>query len=91
MPGSLSKTKHRILAIQGTEKTTKAMGLIATVKTKRLKDAFEKSNFYIEDSHKEIIDELNEKKAFSDELMGKLASAIAEFKKTYEAKKGETK
>ena len=49
MPGSLSKTKHRILAIQGTEKTTKAMELIATVKTKRLKDAFEKSNFYIEE------------------------------------------
>ncbi|MBR5990298.1 MAG: F0F1 ATP synthase subunit gamma, partial [Bacilli bacterium] len=49
MPGSLSKTKHRILAIQGTEKTTKAMELIATVKTKRLRDAFEKSNFYIEE------------------------------------------
>ena len=46
---------------------------------------------YIEDSHKEIIDELNEKKAFSDELTAKLASAITEYKKAYEIQKEETK
>ena len=46
---------------------------------------------YIEDSHKEIIDELTEKKAFNDELTNKLAEAIKEYKKTYELKKGETK
>jgi F0F1-type ATP synthase alpha subunit len=46
---------------------------------------------YIEDSHKEIIDELNEKKAFSDELSEKLIAAIKEYKKTYELKKEETK
>gem|GEM_PF-6019646 len=46
---------------------------------------------YIEDSHKEIIDELNEKKAFNDELNEKLITAIKEYKKTYELKKEETK
>lgn len=49
MGGSLSKTKHRIAAIKGTEKTTKAMGLIATVKSKRLRDAYDKSNLYLEE------------------------------------------
>ncbi|MBR3266763.1 MAG: F0F1 ATP synthase subunit alpha, partial [Bacilli bacterium] len=46
---------------------------------------------YIEDSHKEIINELTEKKAFNDELTEKLVTAIKEFRKTYELKKGETK
>ncbi|MCQ2800050.1 MAG: ATP synthase F1 subunit gamma [Bacilli bacterium] len=46
---SLSKTKHRISAIQGTRKTTKAMGLIATVKTKTLRTAFDKNNLFLEE------------------------------------------
>ena len=46
---------------------------------------------YIEDSYKEIINELNKNKAFTDELNEKLVSAIKEYKKTYEIEKKETK
>ncbi len=46
---------------------------------------------YIEDSHKEIIDELNEKKAFSDELNERLIAAIKEYKSIYKLKKEVTK
>ncbi len=43
---SLAKTKRRINSIKGTEKITKAMELVATVKTKRFSDMHEKGNEY---------------------------------------------
>lgn len=42
MSQSLAKTKRRITSIENTEKTTKAMELIASVKTKRFRVAYEK-------------------------------------------------
>jgi len=46
---SLAATKHRIRSIKNTEKTTNAMELIATVKMKKLRDAYEKSRLYSEE------------------------------------------
>lgn len=46
MSGSLSKTKRRILSIEATEKTTKAMELISSVKLKRFSRAKELSSLY---------------------------------------------
>jgi len=46
MSAGLTKTKRRIASISSTEKTTKAMELIATVKLKRFLDAFEKEKYY---------------------------------------------
>ncbi len=46
MSTSLTKTKRRINSIESTEKTTKAMELIANVKTKRFRDAYEKGLLY---------------------------------------------
>lgn len=43
---SLAKTKRRINSIKGTEKITKAMELVATVKTKRFSSMHEKGNEY---------------------------------------------
>ncbi len=43
---SLAKTKRRINSIKGTEKITKAMELVATVKTKRFSLMHEKGNEY---------------------------------------------
>lgn len=42
----LTKTKHRIVSIENTEKTTKAMGLIAMVKLKRFLLDYEKEKQY---------------------------------------------
>ncbi|MBQ7994657.1 MAG: ATP synthase F1 subunit gamma [Bacilli bacterium] len=42
----LNKTKRRIASIKGTEKTTKAMEMIATVKLKRFRDAFDRESVY---------------------------------------------
>lgn len=42
----LNKTKHRIASVKGTEKITKAMELIATVKIKRFKDENSKESLY---------------------------------------------
>ena len=39
---SLAKTKRRINSIKGTEKITKAMELVATVKTKRFSTLHDK-------------------------------------------------
>ncbi len=49
MAAELSKTKRRIASIEATEKTTKAMGLIAMVKLRRLFSSFENSNLYSEE------------------------------------------
>lgn len=46
MSNSLAATKHRILSIENTEKTTKAMELIAMAKMKKLRDAYDKSRLY---------------------------------------------
>ncbi len=46
MSTSLAKTKRRISSIRSTEKTTKAMELIASVKVKRFRDAYEKGLQY---------------------------------------------
>ncbi len=45
----LVKTKHRITSIENTEKTTKAMELIAMVKLRRFLDAYEKEKQYSEE------------------------------------------
>lgn len=45
----LTKTKHRIVSIENTEKTTKAMELIAMVKLKRFLDDYEKEKMYGEE------------------------------------------
>lgn len=42
----LAKTKHRIASVKGTEKITKSMELIATVKIKRFRTASEKESLY---------------------------------------------
>lgn len=49
MSVGLSKTKHRINSVKGTEKITKAMGLIATVKLKKLLNASNKERLYSEE------------------------------------------
>ncbi len=46
MASSLHKTKHRITSIENTEKTTKAMGLIAMVKLRQFLSNYEKSKLY---------------------------------------------
>lgn len=46
---SLAKTKHRIASIKGTEKITKAMELVATVKTKRFLTAYERGKTYAQE------------------------------------------
>lgn len=46
MSVSLAKTKRRISSIESTEKTTKAMELIASVKTKRFRLSYERSLEY---------------------------------------------
>ena len=43
----LTKTKRRIASIQSTQKITKAMGMVATVKLKRFRDVFEASQAYV--------------------------------------------
>jgi F-type H+-transporting ATPase subunit gamma len=45
----LNKTKRRIQAVKGTEKITKSMELIATVKLKKYKDAVEKTSLYAQE------------------------------------------
>jgi F-type H+-transporting ATPase subunit gamma len=45
----LNKTKRRIQAVKGTEKITKSMELIATVKLKKYKDAVEKTSLYTQE------------------------------------------
>ena len=42
----LNKTKRRIASIQSTQKITKAMEMVATVKLKRFRDAFDRSADY---------------------------------------------
>lgn len=42
----LNKTKRRILSVRSTQKITKAMGMVATVKLKRFKDGFEQESAY---------------------------------------------
>ncbi len=54
MSTSLAKTKRRILSIEATEKTTKAMELIASVKTKRFRLAYDKGKQYA-DEFKDIM------------------------------------
>lgn len=49
MASSLAKTKRRIASIQGTEKITKAMGLTATVKTKKFLAMHEQSVAYTQE------------------------------------------
>ena len=49
MASSLAKTKRRIASIQGTEKITKAMGLTATVKTKKFLALHEQSIAYTQE------------------------------------------
>lgn len=44
MSGNLTKTKRRIASVTSTQKITKAMGMIASVKTKRNKDLFDASS-----------------------------------------------
>ena len=46
MPLGLTKTKRRIASVKSTQKITKAMGMIASVKLKRCKDRFEQSALY---------------------------------------------
>ena len=42
----LNKTKRRIASVKSTQKITKAMGMIASVKLKRCKEKFEQSELY---------------------------------------------
>ena len=42
----LNKTKHRILSVKSTQKITKAMELVATVKLKKFKDAMDHNALY---------------------------------------------
>lgn len=42
----LNKTKRRISSVRSTQKITKAMGMVATVKLKRFKDGFEQESAY---------------------------------------------
>ena len=42
----LNKTKRRIASVKSTQKITKAMGMIASVKLKRCKDRFDASELY---------------------------------------------
>lgn len=44
----LTKTKRRIASVKSTQKITKAMEMVATVKVKRFRDAYEQSKDYIE-------------------------------------------
>ncbi|MCQ2742752.1 MAG: ATP synthase F1 subunit gamma [Bacilli bacterium] len=46
MSVGLNKTKHRIESIKSTQKITKAMGMVATVKLKRFRDAKTKNALY---------------------------------------------
>lgn len=46
MGASLAKTKRRILSIEGTQKTTKAMELISMVKVKKFSDARNRSSSF---------------------------------------------
>ena len=43
----LNKTKRRIASVTSTQKITKAMGMVATVKLKRFQDAFENDHSYV--------------------------------------------
>ncbi|MCR5349123.1 MAG: ATP synthase F1 subunit gamma [Bacilli bacterium] len=44
----LNKTKRRIASIQSTQKITRAMGMVATVKVKRFRDAYDRGQSYAE-------------------------------------------
>lgn len=46
MASGLNKTKRRIASVKNTQKITKAMEMVATVKLKRFKDAFENGEPY---------------------------------------------
>ena len=48
----LNKTKRRIASVKSTQKITKAMGMIASVKLKRCKDRFDKSVAYRDELNK---------------------------------------
>lgn len=53
----LNKTKRRIASIQSTQKITKAMGMVATVKLKRFRDAYDRGRMYA-DGLRETMGEL---------------------------------
>lgn len=46
MPSGLTKTKRRIASISSTQKITKAMEMVATVKLKRFRTAYEQGEYY---------------------------------------------
>ena len=46
MPSGLTKTKRRIASISSTQKITKAMEMVATVKLKRFRTSFEQGELY---------------------------------------------
>ena len=47
MGSGLNKTKRRIASVTSTQKITKAMEMVATVKLKRFKDTFEHGSYYL--------------------------------------------
>ena len=49
MAGNLTKTKRRIASIKSTKKITKAMEMVASVKLKRFRDAFERGKAYADE------------------------------------------
>lgn len=63
MAVGLNKTKRRIASIEATEKTTKAMGLIAMVKLKRFLTSFESQSLY----SKEYLDVMSHLFAYDKE------------------------
>ena len=54
MAGNLNKTKRRIASISSTKKITKAMEMVASVKLKRFKNAFERLSAYSEELEQEM-------------------------------------
>lgn len=55
MSQGLTNTKRRIQSISSTQKITKAMELVATVKLKRWKDSMENITLYLKEMHKVIL------------------------------------
>ncbi|OPZ34819.1 MAG: ATP synthase gamma chain, sodium ion specific [Tenericutes bacterium ADurb.BinA155] len=52
----LNKTKHRILSVKSTQKITKAMEMVATVKLKKFKDAMDQNSYFASEIEKQMAD-----------------------------------
>src|SRR5574344_1671491 len=52
----LNKTKHRILSVKSTQKITKAMEMVATVKLKKFKDAMDQNALFASELEQQMAD-----------------------------------